>query len=368
MNIHPSNLGNLQWCPKYTSDGEDSPASQRGTLLHELVADAKRALPEDLTEEEVVAVNACREHLKGILNTKWADVAFQLEVSLQTRLPIPGRPLEDINLRGKLDVLMVEGDRYATVIDWKFGRFEPPAAKDNVQMMAYAYLVFRNKPSIAAVTCRLVCPLIGESAIVTEHVWDRSFFEYMQTILSDIVIRYLDPGAKPHLNPSICRYCASANRCPEMTQVIFRGNETYTPERVIEALSSKVMTPVDRGLCQRAAEWAENWAKQVKRANLEAVLTDDAEIEGYALTRRRGSVKVTNTPVAVVTLKERGYPEDLVINSCTLSLTALTQALAATGEKGGREAVRKELEENLQAVLQEGEPVVYLRQKRGKNE
>ncbi len=361
--FHPSSLGYLQVCPRFKNDEtRDDSFAKRGTKLHALVEDATGSL-EGLSEEDASAVKSCRSYLR--YRTRKLNTDYLMEKEAHMKCGINKRA----ELMGTADVLIRETNgRYAEVIDWKFGFGAIIPAKTNPQTMAYAYMVFKNNPLIAQVATTVVCPL-QEDNLVDTYTWDRADLPSIQMVLDSVVARVLDEKQEPVLNWSVCRYCGAKATCSQMCQVMLRKSEVSTPDTVLGLLALKTLSPEVRGKWQQVAEWADDWAKQVKRANLDAVLTDGEDIEGYSVVRRKGSVKVEQTDQAVERLVSLGYDRNIIMAACSLSLPALTKGLETLPpeQKGGNaDEVRATLEELLSKYLRESEPVVYLRRSKTK--
>ena len=361
--FHPSSLGYLQVCPRFKNDEtRDNSFAERGTKLHALVEDEKGSL-ENLVEEDANAVKSCRSYLKERTRKLNTDYRVEKEVKMQCTVN------RFASLQGTADVLITEtNNRYAEVIDWKFGFGAVIPAKENPQTMSYAYMVFKNSPLIAQVTTTVVCPLQPDNLVDT-HIWDRADLPSIQMVLDSVTNRVLDETQEPVLNWSVCRYCGNKAACSQMSQVMLRKSEVTTPNTVLKLLSMKTLPPEVRGKWQQIAEWADDWAKQVKRTNLDAVLTDGEDIEGYSIVRRKGSVKVEQTEQAIERLVSLGYDRNILMNACTLSLPSLTKGLEnlSPEQKGGKvNGMRATLEELLQKYLCTSEPVVYLKRSKSK--
>jgi hypothetical protein len=362
--FHPSSLGYLQVCPRFKNDEtRDDSFAVRGTKLHALVEDENGSL-EGLSEEDANAVKSCRSYLKErVRKMTPSDFVVRKEVRMNCAIN------RQANLEGTADVLITETNgRYAEVIDWKFGFGAIIPAKVNPQTMSYAYMVFKSNPLIAQVTTTVVCPL-QEDNLIDTHTWDRADLPSIQMVLDSVTSRVLDEKQGPVLNWSVCRYCGAKATCSQMSQVMLRTSEVTTPATVLELLAMKTLPPDVRGKWQQVAEWADDWAKQVKRTNLDAVLTDGEDIEGYSIVRRKGSVKVEQTDQAVEKLVSLGYDRNIIMAACSLSLPSLTKGLEnlPPEQKGGAaDEVRATLEELLSKYLREGEPVVYLKRSKSK--
>lgn len=357
--FHPSSLGYLQVCPRFTKDDtRDDSYAVRGTKLHKLVETGEE--DPTLSEEDREAVKFCRSYLKKLERDVNSDKAIHKEVRLRSKFS------DQANLLGTADVVVLEVPKedYATIIDWKFGFGAIIPAKQNPQTMSYALMMFDKYPLLKQVTTVVVCPL-QEDNMVDSHTWDRADLPSIRMVLGDIMKRVLDPKTEPVLNWSVCRYCGGKATCPQMCQVMTRKNDTVTADTVLELLSQKNLAPDVRGKWQQVAEWADDWAKQVRRSNLDAVLCDDQEIEGYGLVRRKGSVKVENAALAIERLVSFGYDRNILMAACSLSLPSLEKGLenVPKEQRGGVEKaeIREKLEALLQGHLREGEPVVFLK-------
>ncbi len=362
--FHPSSLGYLQVCPRFKNDEtRDNSFAERGTRLHALVEDETGSL-EGLPEEDANAVKSCRSYLKERVRKLNTDYEVRKEVALTCPFN------QQAKLKGKADVVIVElpKERYMEVIDWKFGYGAIIPAKTNPQTMTYAYMVFAAYPLVAQVKTTVVCPM-QEDNLVDSYTWDRADIPMIKTVLESVISRVLDEKQEPVLNWSVCRYCGSKATCSQMSQVMLRSSELTTPDTVLELLAMKTLPPEVRGKWQQVAEWADDWAKQIKRTNLDAVLSDGEDIEGYGIVRRKGTVKVEQTEQAVERLVSLGYDRNILMAACTLSLPGLTKGLEnmPPEQKGGKaDEVRATLEELLQTYLRTSEPVVYLKRSKSK--
>ena len=362
--FHPSSLGYLQVCPRFKNDEtRDNSFAERGTRLHALVEDETGSL-EGLPEEDANAVKSCRSYLKERVRKLNTDYEVRKEVALTCPFN------QQAKLKGKADVVIVElpKERYMEVIDWKFGYGAIIPAKTNPQTMTYAYMVFAAYPLVAQVKTTVVCPM-QEDNLVDSYTWDRADIPMMRTVLESVISRVLDDKQEPVLNWSVCRYCGSKAACSQMSQVMLRSSELTTPDTVLALLAMKTLPPEVRGKWQQVAEWADDWAKQIKRTNLDAVLSDGEDIEGYGIVRRKGTVKVEQTEQAVERLVSLGYDRNILMAACTLSLPGLTKGLEnlPPEQKGGKaDEVRATLVELLQKYVREGEPVVYLKRSKSK--
>ena len=364
--FHPSSLGYLQVCPRFKNDEtRDNSFAERGTKLHAMVASGEQNLS-DLPVEDFEAVKSCQTYLRRLEHSKTVDFSITKEVRLEAILS------RTASLQGTADVLVLEepSKRSAKVIDWKFGLGAVSPAKENPQTMTYAYMVFEKYPSVAQVETTLVCPF-QEDALVDSYTWDRADVPMMKQVLCSITDRVLDEAKGPVLNWSVCRYCGAKATCSQMCQVMTRKSELCTADVVLDLLSKRSLSPTVRSKWQQIAEWAGDWAKQVKRTNLEAVLTDGDDIDGYSVVRRKGSVKVENVESAVEKLASFGYDRNLILAACNLSIPSLTKGLenATPEQRGGgdKAEIREKIEALLQGYLREGEPVVYLKKSKAKS-
>jgi hypothetical protein len=361
--IHPSSLGNLSICPCYKNkESKDTRASDRGTLLHALVADATLPIDPNLPPEDQAAVQTCRDFVKALRNRQTVDDVLQQEMRLSVMLTPQTR------LRGTLDLFTLHsGGRYGEIIDWKFGQVEVTAADRNLQLIAYAVMAFLKYVELQQLKVTCFCPCQGEEPTITTGTFDRGTLDVLRETLLQVILRSQDPNKKPCLNWSICQWCGAKASCPEMNQVLWATQKVTTAQQALQILSAGVLSAESRGKWQQVAEWAEDWAKQVKQSNLDAVLTEGAQIEGYAVTRRKGNMTIENTPLAAMKLRAMGYPEDIIMGACTMKLPALVQGAHAW--KGDSEKLTREtLEDHLHSFIREGEPVVYLRKSNKKKQ
>ena len=120
-----------------------------------------------------------------------------------------------------------------------------------------------------------------------------------------------------------------------------------------------MLSPLDRARAQALSQIMEEWAKEIRRVNVRAVVEDGIEIPGYALRAREGREEITD----VVEAQRRAFAESISLESflqaCTLSLPKLAEQFRAT--KGGTQAeARTQLTQKLQDLILQNETVTFL--------
>jgi hypothetical protein len=111
------------------------------------------------------------------------------------------------------------------------------------------------------------------------------------------------------------------------------------------------------------AELLEDWVKQVKSSDLDAVITDGVEIPGYGIRTRQGNTTVEDMPTAIQVMRSEGLSENGIINACSMSLDKLSDVYRM--EKGGtKKSSREAIEAKLQMVISKARPTVWLQRER----
>jgi len=355
---HPSQLGSIQLCPRFKADkSEDSIYAQEGRMLHKILSDGGDV--NDLTERQNEIITICRNYEARLVEKHSAE-KIKKEESLEVYLS------PDVRLRGTMDLMLKIDDDNYEVTDWKTGEGEVAPAKDNLQTMAYALMIFLQFNPKRKVKTTLVSPLAP--TIYTEHTWEASDVPFLRSCVEAIIARSEDAMNKPKLNWSACRYCADKANCAEMAQVIFRADDTFTAESTGLILRPETgLTPEIRGKRHRLAGMLEDLAKQIKRDNVQAVLENGEYVEGYKLTKRRGHMSVQNTASAFAMLRSAGYQDDILLASSELKPTALVAAIKAT-EKGKDEDILAKIKNILEGNIMESDPICYLKRERKRKE
>jgi hypothetical protein len=162
-----------------------------------------------------------------------------------------------------------------------------------------------------------------------------------------------------------CEWCGDKAHCPKLTALAIRQG-TLLPDPVsFEA--GRIMSPENRAKAHILAAVLEDWAKQIKHANTQAVIQDGVEIPGFRLRSRVGNTQIVDMKTAVDLIKAEGLTESSILNACSMSLSKLSDIYYT--EKGGtKKDARETIETKLKATISRGEPVIWLQREKSKKE
>jgi len=350
--LSPSKLDYLALCPCYTSSFTSSPAAERGKLLHLAVetGDLSEVEPED-----VKYVELCQEHMKSTTNKAKAlaeaagekDIQEFKEVKLEI---IPGS-------NGIIDWMLVAAG-VAFIEDWKFGEEPPLPAKENYQLMAYAYAVMKSDFDIHEVRVGYYMPVLELSS---QHTYKRIDLEKMELIFISLQARTDDPEKKPQPSPRACQWCGGKATCEALTAIAVKVSMLPVPDQLNPALITK---PADLTAAMVLANVVTDWAKQAKAHCTKLAVEDGIETPGFVIKSRAGSKKVIDNVRAREILEGEGLSPDDVLAAGSLSIPKLTDVLSAkvgTTKKAAKETIVTKLE----TIIVENERSVYLQKERG---
>jgi CRISPR/Cas system-associated exonuclease Cas4 (RecB family) len=362
----PSSLEKLELCPCFQQDQTgDQTAATEGTLIHEAIAESNLDLcPDEFAEAVAQRCIDYRDSLITQLDASKANYTLHNEISVNVA-----------NLtRGTVDLLiLVEGFidpissnfkgpiPYATIIDWKTGKFPVPPADQNIQLQAYALGVLFEHTSLTHVDAHLVCPRLGHVSQATYTQSDREHIEHRLRLIID---RGEDPNKQPTAYEDACRFCGVKSECPRMTDLV--NDACKKLDLPVQFQPGTIVSPEDRAKAQVLAGIFEDWANQIRKANAKAVREDGIEIPGFELRSRAGNTSINETRIAAEALLAL-YPDlnsNEVLGCAKLSLPKLVEAIRAhTGDK--KKEARTKLIAELSNVITQGDSITYLQRKTG---
>lgn len=171
-----SGLATFEQCPRRTYlqkveriKEPSSPAAARGSDIHDMAEQyvdgtiTDDTVPKELKKFELEFKLLREAYPKG-------DIHLEQEWGYDQEWNTGDWSIPDIWLRAKLDVLIVESDTSAVIIDHKTGRKFGNEIKHNAQLMLYAICTFKRFPSLEYVTAKLWYLDHGE---VTEQNYTR---------------------------------------------------------------------------------------------------------------------------------------------------------------------------------------------------
>lgn len=347
----PSSLGRRRLCPGSFQIELGAPkstneyaAAVEGTFMHEQIA---QAIEVSQTEGRIVAMEGL---LKMNLNTEqmnvigdclswFDDLTEQYCTDAFSKYKAPKVEVErtvawteggSVITAGTADVVVYpqvastvidsdvpvaleEGedrgvDMPAVIIDWKFGRAQVDATNIQMQMMAYALLLFKSHDKLTSVSCHIYQPRVGGE--YTAH-YDRVNVPRMEEEIEATIdaCKVVDPVISP--SHSACAYCTGLPVCPKVQSMAGRSLEQVTaqglpscPEEAISALVD-TYTPEQMGDLVGKAKVVEAYVKKVKEIAREKLKDDDQAVEGWKLQKRRGRKSITDNRHAAEIITEK---------------------------------------------------------------
>jgi hypothetical protein len=328
----PSCLRRRELCPGSVYEERDlpdisNPASERGTRLHNLIAESIKAgfVQKCDSEEDFHIVVDMYEYFE-LVSGHDANLKYAPELRL-----FFGDD-KGVLFFGTCDVLIInEQEKRGVIIDWKTGFKEVDSAEDNIQGLGYAVCAMQMY-NLESVTVVFYNPVIHQK---TEYTFERnlSLFNHVQQVISD------SKNGKGNLKPGEeqCMYCKAAlhGTCPA-----FRGIATELYEvakrQPLEMIStmpdSTLVDVVEKGkLISKLADAAE---KELKDR-----CEKSGEVCGYFLKEVSGGREADDLKGLWGMLKPELNQEDF-LSCCKVSIPSLEkQFIKATGSpvKEGKE-------------------------------
>jgi len=371
--ISPSKLKPLQVCPGYESDSTPSAASERGTILHEVMDTGN--IPAALPEED-------REVAQQTL-ALLADAESQSSYEPLKEIELDFRPLEFRDFeKGHADrVIVLEADAdhepvSVELIDFKFGRWEVDHVSENIQFRAYALGLFLLFPTLEKIRVRLIQPALK---VDDTHLFTRKKdYEVIVSQIGAIVRRrhkWLETQNSSMLrpNPDICGFCARQANCDAWQRYMVKlANDADLFGHEIAPLTSlESPETADPEEVVRAFRWVKPMEDYLKKFKKFVLAVHDAGrlSEGVTIIEKAGDSAVVD-PIAAAKLLESefGVTFDEFLSACDVSITKIKKLVgdrARVGEKGGMQTLAVDrLHES--GLIQHGAKVRYAQLSRGK--
>lgn len=376
----PSGLKSLEICPSFRNRKGTNVKADRGERLHGHVERKDTATLTD--PEELRQVQSCLDYY-GKLIAKLKDASTVDEVLLPIGEGIflngnpDGHPIGYVGSDGVPqgyatfgypDRLVIHDDGIE-ILDWKFGEWETPDAKDNLQGMAYAVGVFETYIGCEKVTVHFVQPPINKATVVE---FDRSEYPLLKDrILRIIAAAKLDSSSKRVFNTETCRFCARIATCSAPRDAIVKLAETYQasirvdPSKWPTVHSSQVKDSKVAEEMLDVASIATEWASSVKKHVLDSVLNANITLQNYAVSERKGRTEVSNNESVIALLKDPkaglGLSDALIARCVDINIPILMSEVTNAHGAQMQASVASVLARS--GFLIEGEPTTFLRRK-----
>ena len=347
----PSRLNQFAICPgayrmQLGLTETKSPDAEEGTMLHAKVASKNL---DGLNAEQTAAVQFCLDYLEKLMRDRESETGRKVvRLLFEEKVEVED---EDGNLltSGIADVVVVYDDQTGDVIDWKFGRGEVTAVKENYQTAAYSVGV-AQRYNLIAVTAHIVQPRIYKT--------DSFTFRRMKMVLGAVhyVIQKAAATGELILRPTEngCKYCLAKSICPAFAA---RFSALAVPDTSRDLTNPDVLLDY-----WEKSQVVEKFVADVKKAVTEYV-AEHGRLGDWVLTERAGKREITDT--AALYDRVSGLLTSRELAECyTISVTAILDKLAsgavtraaATGVKLSMKKAREEAESLLGELIVKGKP------------
>ena len=338
----PSKLKNLSICPGYTGSETTSEAAEEGTMLHGCCETG--VLPNTLTEEQRHLVKLCRDYAETL-------EAGAREVLSEQRLEICGGALF-----GTADIVVVDADGDAHVVDYKFGRLSVEEAETNLQGWAYAVGVFENRPGIDTVTVHFLQPRRDE---VSTWTFDRDAdYPLMGQRIAAVILNAEQNADRPETyvpQHGNCLWCGRKAECPRVAEltaalVAKTHNTLVLPSVMVPSQMTTDQLVKALDVCAIVKDHVFKWVDLCKAEALQRT-HDGQQVGDYVLERRSGKRTVVD-PVAVSAILSTnyGFTREDITAITSMSITEMEKITAARAGKGKGAKAKEALQEELEAA------------------
>lgn len=312
-----SGLERLRLCPgswlaEQKMPEVSTPDAEMGTRLHKHMEDG--TLPENAEEADACA---------------WAaDMVKKLDDDLlgdgEKSITTEARWWSGDTFSGQIDRVS-ECGTVAHVTDYKFGRIAVDPGTKNLQLAAYAMLLFANHVDVQTVYVDIVAPFVSrEVPEVAEYT--RDMFPELQKRIYAILERAQREDAPLRPSEKACRYCSAATSCPAAMQALTKASAIDVKQ------AWTLLTPAQRAEAYKLAQMARKWADKVESA-VKLDLAAEVEIPGLALTEGRKMFSVEDAAGAFGALEDILTPQEFT-GCCSVKISALDELVHAKLKAG----------------------------------
>ena len=251
---------------------------------------------------------------------------------VETRLWDPSRTWS-----GKADLVVIDAEGRALIIDYKTGRGDVEEAVGNLQLRALAALV-AIRYLVNVVTVAIVQPLAGPPSVCRYETWD---LDKAAAEIDEIMAK-ANATNQPRNPGPWCQYCRAAgtDRCPE----------SRTNLVSLAGVKTTLAPVADIGQLLDAADAAEEAIGNL-RAQAKAILQAGGTVPGWELRPGRFTETITDPELVAgrfgMLHKDPEEARKAFLRTVSVAKGRLKDEVAAvTGEKG------KALDARVQALLE----------------
>lgn len=368
----PSSLQSSEACPKFLNEDRESEAAAAGTLQHKATEKHDLTILED--EDQVNAVKLCLEYEAQVRN--WFVENFSMP-PLELRevyLPV-GKDVITDDKGNKWDgvtggfpdiVLYSLTNKYAHVLDWKFGKEPVTETKSNLQGISYALGVFQMFKQIDRVCVHFVAPYQdwGDEHIEKYvHEFKRSEIPQLELRIRTVIARKLSTNAQPSPRTDLCLWCARKGECPALAAVALQVSSKYHQFVVPDVVDPTALTlPEQYSMLYDYADQFGDWVKAVKKRIVDAAVTEGVAVPGYSIVRRQDRTVESLGLFKQAALKN-GVSEQEFFETLTVSITKVEELVKSKAQKGEGAAAVRQLASDLDELgaVGKADPAYHLR-------
>ena len=368
----PSSLEMLEACPCFINR-QTAKLHERtvaGTKAHN-VADT---LTDDatLSDEDAEAVAECLDLVEARRNVL-LDRAQVLGVSpelvreyKENYWPVDEVPTdgESCTTGGYADVVLVF-QKWAEIIDYKFGKWAVTDAGVNLQGIAYALGVFKRFPEVDSVVVWFKQPHLD---LTTSAVFDRRMVESLYLRVQTVVARAVVARKRGDFlsatpKTPACNFCGNLGSCPQVAQIALCVGHKFHPIEIPDNITpTQLLDARDTSLGMRLAQVVAVWAEAFRRQITNRVLERRADIpEGFKLESRSERQVVDAAKLKEIAMRYLTEAEYATTLSTTFG--GLEDLISEKAPRGSKKAALVEFKTALEeaGATVKGQPYTFLK-------
>jgi hypothetical protein len=328
--LGPSTFKPREICPSFESDQEESAASKRGDLLHDLLEQygyKAKTRPEiqQLDDRDIYQLDRICDYTEPFERRKGVKIHRELELDL-SQLEIDGCDL------GTVDLLIIQEKlRIADLMDYKLGWFEVDDAEVNIQQWIYVLGVFQNF-EVDQVTVHILQPGRDE---VSAHTFSRDDVDRLLLRARTIAARV--NSKRKVYNPvySNCLWCDAKAECPALHKLVLKAQDLVKLDLPDDL--KDLDDPAHFGTIYEAVDIIVKWAYQMKD-RISQYVVDGNDVVGYHLITKNGKRSIIDAGLArEILMKKWLITEDEFLTIIDISITELNKLVRSKAPRGEKE-------------------------------
>jgi len=399
----PSSLQSLEACPLYRSrqNVKEHTRTTAGTRAHN-AADTETD-DNRLSDEDAAAVAECLDYVAGLKDALISEAKFKrLEMSkirceggtlvmfspadyedLVEEINEPYLPIDDLifpdcesTTAGFADKIIFSFDkRKAHVTDYKFGIWPVTHAKANLQGLAYALGVFKQRKTVDEITIHFLQPLLDKITSATIYRKDipEHYFRICAVVAKARLAREqlaaeIAAGRNPTYEAAncyapVCSFCDHLGKCAKALNVAIQVGKKFYPLDIPDDITpTAVLDPHNTALAMRLSMVVGTWAKAFRTVITDRVIRGDADIpDGFQIVSQSKRELVDMEKYrkhAIKIIGAKGFEETL-----QTTFGAVEEKISEKAPRGIKKKVvaafQKETEES--GCVVRGLPITFLK-------